>query len=482
MRVPAVVELFRQAISEWNNDKVPQLGAALAYYSVFSLAPLLLIAIGIAGLVFGPQAAQGGIVREIRTVFGDAAGGAIEDLLRNSHEQGHSRSAALAGLSVLLFGASGVFIQLQDALNTIWKVQAKPDRGWLNIIRDRFLSFGVVLATGFLLFVSLIASAALTALSHFFSTEALPGGVGLWQGINGLLSFALITVLFAFIFKILPDVRIAWRDVWLGAAVTALLFSVGKYLIGLYLGQSSVSSAFGAAGSLVILLLWVYYTAQILLFGAEFIRVYTVWRGVRIVPTENAVWTREIICHSPELNPSPWPVAWKVHQTERRFAQTSLVSPEQLMTDTATASRILIIEDDEVARVGLASILENQGFCPIPAANGEEALELLRAGCCPDLILLDMIMPGFDGWQFMGQRQRKQTGAPIPVVVMTGLGIASKEWALALGAVDLLRKPIDMERLLGIARRFALRRTTTSDSVQDGEFESASESNRSPLA
>jgi membrane protein len=256
MKMRELAGIFRESFDEWNKDSASQFGAALAYYSVFSLAPLLLIAIAIAALLYDEQSARAGIFSEIRTMLGESAGSAVEELMRTSQENAHSGLAALIGIVLLLFGASGHFAQLQEALNAIWKVQPKPDRTWWDMLRDRFLSFGLVLLTGLLLLASLIASTALTAVSHWFSEEALPGGVSLWQAVNLLMSFALITVLFALVFKILPDVRLAWRDVWLGAALTALLFSIGKYLIGLYLGHSSVASIFGAAGSLVVLLLW----------------------------------------------------------------------------------------------------------------------------------------------------------------------------------------------------------------------------------
>jgi membrane protein len=180
-------------------------------------------------------------------------------------------------------------VELQDALNTIWRVKIKPGAGLMPMIRARFVSFAVVVSTGFILLVSLIASASLSALSRFWTPEAVAGGTYLWQGVNFLLSLAFITVLFALIFKVMPDVKIEWRDVWVGAAVSAVLFTLGKFLIGLYLGQSSVTSPFGAAGSLAVLLIWVYYSSQLVLFGAEFTRVYALHRGARVVPTANAV-------------------------------------------------------------------------------------------------------------------------------------------------------------------------------------------------
>ena len=189
----------------------------------------------------------------------------------------------------MLLGAAGFFGQLQDALNTIWKVEPKPDRGWLAVLRERFLPFTMVLGTGFLLLMSLVLSAALEALGEFLTPEAMPGGAWLWRRLNLLVALAVVTLLFALIYKYLPDVRIAWGDVWVGAVVTAVLFTLGKYLIGLYLGRSGVSSTYGAAGSLVLILLWVYYSSQVFLFGAEFTRIYAIRRGSPVMPSANAL-------------------------------------------------------------------------------------------------------------------------------------------------------------------------------------------------
>ena len=274
MKLRDMWELLKQTFNSWSADKAPRLGAALAYYAVFSLAPLLIIVVGIAGLVFGERAAQGKVVNQIKDAVGEPVALAIQDLLKNAHASGGSLTATLLGMVVLFFGATGLFVELQDALNTIWKVTPAPDRPYLGILRGRFLSFTVVLVAALLLFISLIVSAALSALSRWMDTMALPGGFAVWQAANALISFLFTTFLFAMVYKILPDVKICWRDVWTGALFTALLFTLGKYLISLYLGRSGTSSAFGAAGSLVIILLWVYYSAQIFLFGAEFTHVY----------------------------------------------------------------------------------------------------------------------------------------------------------------------------------------------------------------
>jgi membrane protein len=250
------------------------MGAALAYYTAFSLAPLMVIAIAIVGLVFGEQAARGEIGGELSTTLGRPAAAAIEDLLRQNRDAGGNALASLIGLVVLLVGASGVFVELEDALNTIWKVPPERSATVLAFVRDRFLSFSLVLGTGFLLLVSLLVSAGLSAASRFLTAAAMPGGVLLWQGINFLVSYLFITLLFALIFRYVPNAPVRWRDVWFGAAGTALLFTVGKFLLGLYLAESGLASGFGAAGSLAVILLWVFFSAQILLLGAEFTHLY----------------------------------------------------------------------------------------------------------------------------------------------------------------------------------------------------------------
>lgn len=278
--------LLKQTGKEWSEDKVPRLGAALAYYTVFAIAPLLIIAIGIAGLVFGAEAVRGQVADQLKTLISPEAAEAINEMIANASKPSSGIMATIIGFVTLLFGASGVFGQLKDAMNTIWGVQPKPGRGIMGIIKDRFLSFTMVLGIGFLLLVSLALSAALAAMQKFVFGD----GTGIiLQIVNFGLSLVVITLLFAVIYKVLPDVTIAWRDVWIGAAVTALLFTIGKFLIGVYLGRSSTTSTFGAFGSLVVILLWVYYSAQILFFGAEFTQVYANQYGSHVVPDKDAV-------------------------------------------------------------------------------------------------------------------------------------------------------------------------------------------------
>lgn len=275
-------QMTKETFSEWIDDKAPRKSAALAYYTIFSIAPILIIAIAIASLAFGREAAQGQINEQIRGILGPTGAEAIEDMLASNQSQGTGIFATLIGLGILLFGATGVFAELHDSLNGIWEVKPKPSSGIISTIRERFLSFTMVLGVGFLLLVSLAVSAALAAFGSYLS-GMMPGMTVIAHGLNLLVSFGVVTLLFAMIYKVLPDVEISWRDVWIGAAGTAVLFVIGKFLIGLYLGQSSVSSSYGAAGALVIVLLWVYYAAQILFLGAEFTQVYARRYGSRIV-------------------------------------------------------------------------------------------------------------------------------------------------------------------------------------------------------
>ncbi|MDQ6800736.1 MAG: YihY/virulence factor BrkB family protein [Acidobacteriota bacterium] len=257
------LQLFKEAWNEFSKDKAQRLGASLAYYTLFSIAPLLLIAIAIAGLIFGRSQAQAQIIGQLRTLMGDSGAKAIGEMLVSAGKPKTGALAIVIGALTLLFGAAGVFGQLKDALNTIWNVEEKPQGGILGFIKQRFLSFAMVLCVGFLLLVSLVLDAALSAF-----------GSALWQPVQLLVSFAVVTVMFAMIFRYLPDVRVEWRDVWVGAAFTSLLFVLGKFGLGLYLGKSAIGSSYGAAGSLVVLLVWIYWSANILFFGAEITQVY----------------------------------------------------------------------------------------------------------------------------------------------------------------------------------------------------------------
>ncbi len=279
--------LLKLTFSDWNEDKAPRLAAALAYYMAFSLAPLLVIVIAVAGLVYGQDAAQNRIVGEISGLIGRQGAEQVQAMIAGASKVSSGVVATVLGIITLLFGASGVFGQLQDALNTIWEVRPKPGQGFIAMVRQRFFSFTMVLGTAFLLLVSLVMAAAVAAFS-----DILLGGIAwaepLLQALNFLFSLLVTTLLFALIFKIVPDVEIHWRDVWIGAVFTALMFSLGRLALGLYLGQGSFGSSYGAAGSLVIIMLWIYYSAQILFFGAEFTQVYATRYGSHIEPSPNA--------------------------------------------------------------------------------------------------------------------------------------------------------------------------------------------------
>ena len=287
MRTASFVAMARQSVADWVDDYAPSMGAALAYYTLFSLAPLLLIAVSIAGLVFGPDAARGEIFAQLRDVIGDEGAAAAESLLQSLNKPAQGVVGTVVGLATLVVGAASVFGELQNALDRIWRAPARPGgSGLWSLLRARLLTFGMVLGIGFLLVVSLLAS---TAIAAFGKRYAFGGWAIVAETLNFVVSFAVVTALFAMIYKILPRVRIGWRDVWVGAAVTALLFSLGKSLIGLYLGRSGAASGFGAAGSLIVVIVWTYYSAQIFLLGAEFTHVYAHARGTRVQPAAAAM-------------------------------------------------------------------------------------------------------------------------------------------------------------------------------------------------
>ncbi len=283
-----LIKLLIETFREWQTDEASRLAASLAYYTSVSLAPLLIIVLAIAGAIFGEEAARGEIVSQIQGLVGIDGAKVIETAIESANKPKISSIASIISIIVLLFGASGVFAELQAALNIIWEVKAKPGQGMGNFIRKRLLSFSAVLGIGFLLLVSLVISAVLSALNVYLSS-LVPGIDFLWQILNFVLSFGVITLLFALMYKYLPDVKISWRDVMMGAAMTALLFTIGKFALGLYIGRGSFGSAYGAAGSLIVILVWVYYSTQILFFGAEFTQVYAKRYGSKIVPNKHAV-------------------------------------------------------------------------------------------------------------------------------------------------------------------------------------------------
>lgn len=287
----ALPKLLKLTYQGWKEDRASRLAAALAYYTIFSLAPMLVIVIAVAGLIWQRDAVQSAVMNQIGGLVGPQGSEFVSELLEGASNPAEGIVATIIGIVTLLFGALGVFNALHESLNTIWEVKEEETKGFWNsikkVILSRFLSFTMILGIGFMLLVSLVISTGISALGTWIG-GLLPFHEVILQILNLVISIGIVTVFFALIFKVLPDADIAWRDVWVGAFFTAVLFSIGKTLIGLYLGSSAVASSFGAAGSLVLLLLWIYYSAQILFFGAEFTQVYANQLGSRIVPEAQA--------------------------------------------------------------------------------------------------------------------------------------------------------------------------------------------------
>jgi len=282
-------KVSKRAAIEWYNDNTLQLGSSLAYYAIFSISPLLIIAIEVIGFFYRGDS-FGYIHSEIAMLIGENAATAIASTVQSVQASGHGHAATVISIVLLLLGASGVFVQLQNAMNQIWGVTPKPGRFVKDFLKQRLVSFAMILGFSFVLLVSLLISAALAAVTGYFQF-LVPGANSLWHLFDALISFAVTTLVFASIYKVMPDVRIGWKDVWVGAFVTAILFTAGKSLIGFYLGRSGVGSAFGAAGSVLVILAWVYYSSQILFLGAEFTKAYSEERGrcVRPAPGAEAV-------------------------------------------------------------------------------------------------------------------------------------------------------------------------------------------------
>jgi membrane protein len=282
--------LLKQTVSEWLEDQVPQLGAALAYYTVFSLAPLVLLLLAIVGFIFhnDPAGAWRKMTEQMSYFLDKSAVDVVANIAQTASQPNKGMTATIIGILLALFGASGVFGQLQNALNTIWGVKAKPGAGIVGFIRSRFLSFAMVAGVCFLLLVSLVFESLLKGFSHYIQA-IFPGGIVIALVVYSIFDLAVVILLFALIFKYLPDVKIQWRDVWIGALMTAIFFAIGKWVLGLYLGSGAAASAYGAASSLITLLLWIYYSSQILLFGAEFTQVYAARAGRALVPAKYAV-------------------------------------------------------------------------------------------------------------------------------------------------------------------------------------------------
>nr|WP_293844989.1 YihY/virulence factor BrkB family protein [uncultured Arsenicibacter sp.] len=285
--------LLLASFNGFMDDRCLKLSAALAYYTVFSLAPLLVLIISLLSLVYGEEATRGQVFGQIQGFVGTEGAKQIQDMLKSVELSGKTNIALVSGIVTLIIGATSIFIEIQDSINLIWRVKPKPKRGWVKILKDRLLSSSLVVSLGFLLLVSLVINGVILALSDRLSRYIPGGGVWLVSGINFLVSAGVITVLFGVIFKVLPDAKIAWKDVRWGAIFTALLFMLGRYLIGLYIETTSTGSTYGAAGSLIVILVWIYYTAAILYFGAEFTQAYANLYGIRIEPADYAVYVEQ---------------------------------------------------------------------------------------------------------------------------------------------------------------------------------------------
>jgi membrane protein len=283
MSTTEFTSLIKQTYAKWSEHEAPRLGASVAFYSVLSFAPLLLLTTAVIALVFGQSSAQGALINEAKQLIGDRGAETVESLLKNAQKPGTGAFASIVAFATLLFGASGVFVELQTALNIMWEAPAQTAGGFWGIVKQRLFSFGMVLSIGFLLLVSLILSTALAFIGKEFG-HAIPLPASVMEALNFLVSFIVITILFALMFKYVPNAKVPWNDALLGGLVTALLFTFGKFLLGLYLGKASVGSTYGAAGSLVAVIVWIYYSAQIFFFGAEFTHVYAERKGAQVTP------------------------------------------------------------------------------------------------------------------------------------------------------------------------------------------------------
>ena len=289
-----VFKLLKITFVQFINDRGLKLSASLSYYTIFSLAPLLLLLISLAGFFFGKEAIQGRIFGEINGLIGNQAALQIQEIIKNMELSGKTNSALMIGIITLIIGATSVFAEIQDSINMIWKVKVKPKRGWVKLLKDRLLSSSLIIGLGFLLIVTFMINGVLLSLNDWMKSYFPDVTLIIFQIINIILSFAVITTLFGVIFKVLPDAKIAWKDVKVGAFFTACLFMLGRFLIGIYIEKSNTGLAYGAAGSLIIILVWVYYTAAILYIGAEFTRVYVDFKGSKIEPADYAVIIEEL--------------------------------------------------------------------------------------------------------------------------------------------------------------------------------------------
>jgi len=337
-----ILDLIKETIEAWSKDKASRLAAALAYYAIFSIAPLLIVIIAITGLIFGESAARDEIAHQIEGLVGREAAAMIQTMIANINNPASGIIASIIGVSTILFGASGLFNQVQSALNTIWHAPPRQDKGITSFVKQRLTHFAMVFGVGAVLLFSLFTDIVLTAISEYFGIDPLP------QARNFSTLFVTTTLLFAVIYKVLPDVKIAWRDVAIGAAVTALLFNAGKILIGSYMGRSSVGSAYGAAGSLVVLLVWIYYSMQIFLLGAEFTHVYALKFGSQVTCAGQPIGTNEEEPSRAESEPEEQPFA------------------------NADNGQIMAVEDTAMAVEDTAVALENTATTEPPAITSDD--------------------------------------------------------------------------------------------------------------
>lgn len=294
-------KILKGTVQSFSEDNVFKMSASLAYYTIFSMGPLLIIVISLVGIFYGRSAAEGEVYHQLRDLVGDKPAEQIQAIIQNLRNEDQNWLHATIGVVVLIIGATTVFTQMQDSINIIWRVKAKPKKGWVKFLKNRLLSFSLVISLGFLLLVSLIVSAVLDVFSEYLKAFLADYTVYLFYVINFAIILAVISCLFAVIFKVLPDATISWKDAFIGAAFTSLLFLLGKYGISIYLGQSDLSSTYGAAASIIIILTWVYYSALILYFGAEFTRMYAITAGSGITPNDTAVYV--IKRESKEIEP-----------------------------------------------------------------------------------------------------------------------------------------------------------------------------------
>lgn len=297
MKIKATIRhsftILKDTAQGFSQDKGLKLSASLAYYTIFSLAPLLLLVTSLAGAIFGKDATEGTLFGELKGLIGNEAAAQIQEIIRNMELSGETTLSLIIGAIMLIIAATTVFGELQDSINMIWKVKAKPKKGWLKLIKDRLLSGSIIIGLGFILLVSLIVNGALAAFNTMLKKWLPDLSVLLFSGLSIIISFVVLVLIFGVIYKVLPDAKIKWKDVRAGALFTAALFMLGRYIIGLYIGSTQVGSPYGAAGSLIIIMLWVYYSAAILYFSAEFTRAYAAFKGENIIPADYAVYVEE---------------------------------------------------------------------------------------------------------------------------------------------------------------------------------------------